>query len=185
MIRLDLFFATSNVHKFTEAKEILPKSANIKQFRFEYTEIRSDSLEDIARDAADAAYKQCRESVFVEDSGLFITALNGFPGTYSSWTLEKLGLDGILKLMKGVENRDATFEACIAYRDRYETHVFHGACHGRIADGKRGDDGFGYDPIFIPEGHEQTFAESITLKNKLSHRYKTLLEFSEFLKSRE
>ena len=180
---MEIFFATGNKHKFAEAKAVL-SDVELKQHQFRHNEIRSDSLEEIARDAAEKAYRQCKAPVFVEDSGLFIPALNGFPGTYSSWVLEKIGLDGILRLMQGAENREARFEACIAYKEAYDVWVLHGSCHGSLTEEERGEGGFGYDPIFVPEGHEQTFAENITLKNKLSHRYKTLLEFSRFLRTR-
>lgn len=180
---MEIFFATGNTHKFAEAKAVL-SDVELKQYVFRQREIRSDSLEEIARDAVEKAYKECKKPVFVEDSGLFIPALNGFPGTYSSWTLEKIGLDGILRLMQGIENREARFEACIAYNDGSQVRAFHGSCQGRLAGEERGEAGFGYDPVFVPEGHEQTFAENITLKNKLSHRYKTLLELSRFLRTR-
>lgn len=183
---MEVLFATSNKGKLEEAAEILKEAGvKVKQYSFRYREIRSDSLEEVARDAVRAAYKRCKEPVFVEDAGLFIQALNGFPGTYSSWVLKKLGIKGILKLMEGVHERSAYFEACIAYQeDNYTIATFHGKCFGRITEEPRGSKGFGFDPIFIPEGENQTFAESITLKNKLSHRYKTLLEFSKSLKLR-
>jgi XTP/dITP diphosphohydrolase len=182
---LEILFATSNKDKFAEASKTLSGlGLPVKHFPFDHREIRSDSLEEIARNSVDAAYKRCRSAVFVEDSGLFIDALNGFPGTFSGWVEKKIGTAGILRLMAGMEDRTAHFEAVIAYRDGYGVSVFHGACHGRIAEGARGEDGFGYDPIFMPEGEDQTFAESIELKNKLSHRYKSLLEFSRSLKPR-
>jgi XTP/dITP diphosphohydrolase len=148
---------------------------------FSHSEIRSDSLEEIARDAALAAFRECGKPVFVEDSGLFISAYGGFPGTFSSWVQGKLGNPGILRLLEGAEDRTAYFEACIAYHDGKGLSVFTGRCHGAIAKEARGGAGFGYDPIFVPEGRSQTFAENILLKNKLSHRYKSLLEFSKSL----
>jgi XTP/dITP diphosphohydrolase len=182
---MELLFATGNPDKFSEASSILSDAGVVlKQHVFRHREIRSDSLEEIARDAVGAAYSQCGAPVFVEDSGFFVTALNDFPGAYSAWALGKVGLDGMLRLMEGVEDRRARFEACIAFHDGKEVHAFHGACQGSVAAEKRGEGGFGYDPIFVPEGHEQTFAESVTLKNRLSHRYKTLLEFSRFIQSR-
>ncbi len=182
---MEILFATSNKNKFNEAAQMLKaEGIDLKQYSFSYNEIRSDSLEEIARDAITAAYKRCKLPVFVEDSGLFIESLSGFPGAYSSWALNKIGLDGILKLMEGKDNRSAYFEACIAYRDGYDVVTFRGKCPGRISEEARGEDGFGYDSIFIPEGEHQTFAESIELKNKLSHRYKSLLEFSKSLNSR-
>ena len=157
------------------------KGIGVEHFQFDHREIRSDSLEEIARDAAEAAHKACGKPVFVEDTGLFIDSLNGFPGTYSAWALKKLGIDGILKLLKG-KDRNAYFEACIAYHDGERVSVFFGRCEGTIAEEPSGDSGFGYDPIFIPAGHSQTFAQSIGLKKDISHRYKSVLEFSRSLK---
>jgi XTP/dITP diphosphohydrolase len=178
-----VLFATSNKHKFQEASQLL--DMKITQLEFDYTEIRSESLEEVARDAVRAAYKRCREPVFVEDTGLFIKELNGFPGPYSGWVHGKIGSEGIIKLLDGVSNRSAYFEAFIGYmKDKEHVSLFHGKCPGTIALEPRGDDGFGYDSIFIPDGGHQTFAESIELKNKLSHRYKALLEFSKSISLR-
>jgi XTP/dITP diphosphohydrolase len=181
---MELLFATSNTHKAAEAAAILKKfGITVNHFRLDHRELRSDSLEEIAREAAEAAYAACGRPVFVEDSGLFIRALQGFPGSYSAWVHGKLGNEGILRLMKGAADRAAHFEACIAFHDGSMVSVFHGACPGSIAPEARGAAGFGYDPIFIPEGEKQTFAERIALKNNLSHRYKALLEFSTALAS--
>jgi len=180
---MDLHFATSNENKFREAKEILAKNRiKVLHFPFNHNEMRSDSLSEIAEEAVHAAYEKVKAPVFVEDAGLFINALNGFPGTYSAWVQKKIGCDGILKLMQGIENRSAEFRATIAFTDGKEVHTFEGICQGSIAGQKFGSSGFGYDPIFIPEGYSQTFAQNIELKNKLSHRYKSLLEFSEYLR---
>lgn len=182
---MEIFFATSNPNKFAEAAEILVGAGiTVRHFFFDHNEIRSDSLEEVARESVSAAYQLCRAPVFVEDAGLFINALNGFPGTYSGWVQKKIGVEGILKLMNGVEDRSAYFEACVAYHDGYCISTYHGRCDGRIAEKAKGASGFAYDPIFIPAGHSQTFAENIELKNNLSHRYKSLLEFSKSLNPR-
>ena len=182
---MTIFFATSNRGKFQEAQKVLAgHGIAIEHFPFAHREIRSESLEEVALEAAEEAYRRCQEPVFVEDSGLFIKALGGFPGTYSAWVLKKIGTGGILKLMDGVRDRSAYFEACIAYHDGEKVRTFSGKCDGSIAEEQRGRDGFGYDPIFIPSGMDKTFAESIDLKNKLSHRYISLSEFSISLKLR-
>jgi len=180
---MEIFFATSNRNKLEEARGILGSaSATVCHFPFEYREIRSDSLEEIARDAVEEAYRRCQKPVFVEDAGLFIAALNGFPGTYSAWVQKKIGNHGILKLMEGAGNRSAHFEACIAYHDGESIAVFQGRCEGKISNKLRGKGGFGYDPLFVPSDADgQTFAENVSLKNRLSHRYKALLEFSKSL----
>lgn len=176
---MELYFATSNKHKFGEASRML-EGIDLKHFQFIHTEIRSDSLEEIARDAAQNAFSELGKPVFVEDTGLFIDALNGFPGTYSGWVLGKIGCAGILKLLG--DKRDAEFRAVVAYNDGKGIKPFLGICKGRIAHKAEGESGFGYDPIFIPEGHSQTFAQNIGLKNKLSHRYVSLLELNKFLR---
>jgi XTP/dITP diphosphohydrolase len=179
----EVYFATGNRHKFKEALDVFGKvDIALKHFEFRHNEIRSDSLEEIARESAESAYKELGKPVFVEDSGLFIDALEGFPGTYSAWVNKKLGCKGILKLLDGIEKREARFEACIAYNDGNEIRTFRGICGGNISENERGKDGFGYDPVFVPKGESSTFAESITLKNKYSHRYKSLLELIRYLK---
>jgi len=181
---MEILFATSNHGKAEEAAEILKKyGIVVKHFPFEHTEIRSENLDEIAAEAVSAAYAECQKPVFVEDSGLFIRALNGFPGPYSAWVQRKLGNAGILCLMSGVADRSAHFEASIAFHDGKSVRAFHGTCHGSIAREVCGTSGFGYDPIFVPEGEKQTFGERIELKNNLSHRYKALLEFSTALAS--
>jgi XTP/dITP diphosphohydrolase len=178
----EILFATSNAHKFAEAEEVLGKrGVHLARLDFAHNEIRSDSLEEVAREAAEAAFRACKRPVFVEDAGLFIEALGGFPGTYSAWVQKKIGNAGILRLLAGGASRRARFEACIAYHDGKSVSCFRGACPGSIAAEERGAAGFGYDPIFVPEGRSQTFAENIQLKNNISHRYKSLLEFSKNL----
>jgi XTP/dITP diphosphohydrolase len=183
---MEIYFATSNKNKFEEASKILGGfGILVSNFQFIHSEIRSDSLEEIAREAVAVAYKKCRKPVFVEDTGLFINVLNGFPGTFSGWALKKIGVRGILKLLEGSQDRSAYFETCIAYTDGKVITSSFGRCEGTIAKEASGVSGFGYDPIFVPAGYTQTFAESITLKNKLSHRYKSLLEFSKTITSRK
>jgi len=174
---MEIYFATGNKNKFREAKKVFEDSlpgCSLEQFEFSHNEIRSDSLEEISEEAVKAAYDEVKKPVFVEDAGLFIDALNGFPGTYSGWVYKKIGDRGILNLLKGEANREARFQANIAFHDANEIRHFHGICEGNIAEVSGGEGGFGYDPIFVPEGWSTTFAESIELKNKLSHRYKSL-----------
>ncbi len=182
---MEIYFATGNPNKFKEAKKIFEKNAAgimLKHFEFRHREIRSDSIEEIALESAEAAYRELGKPVFVEDTGLFIDALDGFPGTYSAWVQKKIGCRGILKLLEGIGESDARFEACIAFNDGKGIRSFKGVCEGTIAESERGKSGFGYDPIFVPKGESSTFAESIELKNKYSHRYKSLLELIRYLK---
>lgn len=184
---MEVLFATSNKHKFNEAKEILfNANVDVRHFEFMHNEIRSDSLEEIATEAAEAAYKLAKKPVFVEDSGLFVDALNGFPGTYSAWAQKKIGNEGLLKLMAGAANRNASFRTCIAFvNGDGAAKTFTAECKGQIAEKPRGNGGFGYDPIFIPEGETHTFAENASFKNKHSHRYKSLLLLANHLATDE
>jgi len=176
-----IYFATSNPNKVKEVQEILEE---VEHFPFDHNEIRSDDAEEIAREAVEAAYSKLKKPVFVEDSGLFIEGLKGFPGTYSGWVQKKIGSKGILKLMNGIKNRNAEFRCSIAYIDENGIKIITERCKGEISLEERGKSGFGYDPIFIPEGNERTFAESIELKTKLSHRYKAIIELKKYLKNK-
>ena len=179
----EIYFATSNLHKFEEAKKILTNfDIRVHHYNFKHNEIRSDSLEEVAKEAALCAYQELQKPVFVEDTGLFIDSLQGFPGCYSAWVLKKIGQNGILKLLKIEKNRAATFNTCIAfYEDKNNLKIFFGTCKGSISKAKKGENGFGYDQIFIPESYKKTFAQSILLKNKLSHRYNALVQFTNHL----
>jgi len=177
-----IYFATSNKHKFKEAKEILAgRGISVKHFLFKHNEIRSDSIEEVALESVKAAYKKLKKPVFVEDTGLFVKSLGGFPGTYSGWVFGKIGAKGILKLMQGEKIRNAEFKTCIAFTNGKRVKTFTGTVKGTISKRMKGKKGFGYDPVFIPRGEKKTFAESIVLKNKLSHRYKSLLKFSKYI----
>ncbi len=172
-------FATSNVHKFEEARRVLGDIIIRKDFRCR--EIRAEDVAEVAEDAVRRAYAHFRTPVFVEDSGLFIKALNGFPGAYSKWVYEKVGCEGVLKLMIGIEDRTAYFRCAVAFFDGQSVSTFVGTCKGTISYAVRGEGGFAYDRIFIPDGFNKTFAEKIELKYVLSHRYKALMKLKEFL----
>ena len=148
----------------------------------EKEEIQSSRLEEIALHALrridfhDAPF-------FVEDAGLFVEALNGFPGPYSSYVYKTIGCEGILKLLEGLDNRKAYFLSVVALKaPGLGDVVFNGKVNGIIASEMRGEKGFGFDPIFIPDGCEKTFAEmSIEEKSRYSHRGKALRKMGEWI----
>lgn len=147
-------------------------------------EIQSESLSEIALYSATAAYLSVRKPLIVEDSGLFIKSLNMFPGAMSSYVYRTIGIRGVLKLMEGVEDREAFFESVIALAAPTldGVKIFKGSVRGRIAEEPRGAGGFGFDPIFIPGGYSSTFAEmSIEEKNAISHRGVAFRALSEWL----
>lgn len=179
---LEIHFCTSNKGKFSEAEKILNKyGVNIIHAPLTLEERRSESVEEIAEGCALRAYSILRKPLFVEDSGLFVPALNGFPGAYSAWVLGKIGNEGILRLLSGAKDRSAEFRCAIAFTEGKEVRLFTGSVRGRVSESIRGNGGFGYDPVFVPEGEEKTFAEAPSLKDSLSHRTRALQKFGENL----
>ncbi|AFK21999.1 XTP/dITP diphosphatase [Pyrococcus sp. ST04] len=180
---MKIFFITSNDGKVREAKALLePLGVEVIKKTIEYPEIQAGSLEEVVEFGAKWLAEILDGPFMIEDSGLFIEALNGFPGVYSAYVYKTIGLDGILKLLSDVENRRAYFKSVIGYYDG-KLHIFKGIVWGRISTEKRGIHGFGYDPIFVPDGYEKTFAEMTTEeKNAISHRGKALKEFHRWLK---
>jgi len=194
----DVIFASSNTHKYEEAEKILAEfDIELGFFQTELVEIQDDSLSKIALQKAENAYEKCKKPVIVEDDGLFIESLSGFPGPYSSYIFDTIGNNGILKLLALSEsrlehsdknpflgeNRDAQFVAIIAFCDSSnEPTLFESRVAGTISKNIQ-DGGWGYDPIFIPEKQNKTYAE-LTNKNKLSHRYESLKKFASWFNSK-
>ncbi|MEM4311356.1 MAG: XTP/dITP diphosphatase [Nitrososphaerales archaeon] len=179
-----IVFATCNKKKFEEVKEILQEyNIELERRDVKGLEIQSDELAPIALFSAIQAYNQVKREVIVEDSGLFIKSLKGFPGTYSSFVYRTLGLKGILKLMEGLEERSAYFLSSLGFCDGKEVKLFLGKVEGWVSYSERGDRGFGFDPIFIPEKLDKTFGElSLEEKNKISHRSRSVRQLAEWLK---
>ncbi len=140
--------------------------------------MQADSLEEVVLEALREIEG---DNFFIEDSGLFVEALNGFPGVYSAYVFRTLGYEGLLKLMEGEQNREAYFESVVGLRFRGEVKIFRGRVYGRIAEEPKGDKGFGYDPVFIPEGYSLTFAQSPEIKNRVSHRKRALEQMHAYL----
>lgn len=184
-----LFFVTGNPHKVEEARvafEAAGLELPLEQAAVEAPELQADTLQEVARFSADQVRERFRGAFFLEDAGLFIDALQGFPGVYSSYVFSTLGLDGVLRLMESVpeDERTARFESCIAYRPtRGKTKLFLGACEGRILDAPREGRDFGFDPIFAPKGDDRAFSEiPAGEKNKVSHRGAALAQLVDHLK---
>lgn len=171
----DLFFVSSNDHKYLEAKKILHEFGITLGFlKSDLEEIQSNALDEIALRKAKYAFSKFKRSVIIEDDGLFIDSLKGFPGSYSSYVFKTIGNDGILNLLKN--NRKAKFVSIITYCDKSILQSFDGKLDGTISRSQKGK-GWGYDPIFIPKNSKKTFAE-MNDKNNFSHRYKALKKFS-------
>ncbi|KYK26417.1 non-canonical purine NTP pyrophosphatase [Thermoplasmatales archaeon SG8-52-1] len=182
-----LYFITSNKGKVKEAKDKFSDiDIKIIQKDLGYPEIQADTLEEVAFFGAEHVKKKFNRPFILEDAGLFINALNGFPGVYSAYVYHKIGCDGILRLLKDFnENRNATFKSMYAYcKPNKKPIIFSGECQGMISKKEIGTLGFGFDPIFIPKGKLKTFAQMKTKeKNKISHRGKSLDKLKDFFKN--
>jgi XTP/dITP diphosphohydrolase len=175
-----IVFATNNNHKLLEVQKILGNSFRLKSlvdigFSEDIPE-DFDTLEQNASQKAWYLYNRCGIDCFADDTGLEVDALDGKPGVYSARYAgeQRNPQDNIIKLLadlRGVSNRYAQFRTVISLIISGEEHQFQGVVRGSIIDELKGSDGFGYDPIFVPEGYNLTFAEmELELKNKISHR---------------
>ncbi len=174
-----LALVTQNEHKLEELRPLFEEyQIKFEPVAIEKFEIRSDTVEEIARIAAEHAFESLEYPTVVDDTGLHINSLNGFPRTYPAFVLETIGTQGILKLMHGLENREAIFTTAVGYADRSGSKTFVGSMHGSISEIEVGSGGFGYDPIFIPSGYDRTYAElDFSEKVRISHRTKAFREF--------
>ena len=178
-----LYFATSNPAKVKEVEAILHGyPLVVRQVDAKGREIQSDSLQEIAEESACRAAEETQLPVFVEDAGLFIGHLEGFPGPYASYVYRTIGVEGILVLMQNVPNRRAVFYSVVAFCvPGNKPQSFTGKVEGIITNSARGG-GFGFDPIFEPKGGDnKTFGEmSLQEKNLCSHRTKAVRKLAEW-----
>ena len=180
---------TRNKSKFEEAKLILNEyGINVIQIPMQVHEIQSEDLFEIATFRLECALKHIPPPIATEDSGLFIDALNGFPGSFSSYVFKTIGCNGILKLMQGITNRKARFISVVAFADQNrKVHLFDGIVEGVISKSARGNYGFGFDPIFCPKERPQTTFAEMTReeKSKISHRSRAFRKLAKFLLASE
>lgn len=191
---MELVFATNNAHKLEEVQQMVGDKFVLKSL----ADIGCDddipetgvTFQENAQQKTDYLFQKYQVDCFGDDSGLEIDALNGEPGVYSarysgSRDMEK-NIDLVLEKLQGQENRKARFKTVISLFLDGEQHFFEGTVEGRIIASRTGTEGFGYDPIFIPEGYDQTFAEmSLEEKNKISHRSQAVAKLVGFLNSNE
>jgi len=177
--------ATSSDDKYTEAREILAEfGVELRRIDVEKIEIQADNPVEIVEYSLRQMEDDGRALV-MEDAGIFIEHFGGFPGPYSSYVLKRLDNPGILKLMEGVEDRRAHYESAVAIRSGNEISSFRGYVRGTIASRVKGTEGFGYDPIFIPDEEDgRTFGEMTEEeKNVISHRARAFRKLGEWLVS--
>ncbi len=190
MTNINLIFATSNQNKVLEIQKILPKKFNIKSLKdlnyFEDVPENETTIEGNAIFKAKYIYEKFNINVFADDTGLEVEALNGEPGVHSARYAgttrnSEKNIKKLLENLKNIKNRNARFKTVIALIIDNKLHIFSGIVEGYILDSPKGNNGFGYDPIFCPNGFDKSFAE-LTLKEKnlISHRsfaMKKLIDF--------
>jgi len=184
-----VLFATSNLGKLEEARAILsPFGISVEQFDGKGVEIQADTNSEVAAYASRGAARSAGRAVLVEDAGLYVDSLHGFPGPYSAYAFKTIGLAGIVALLRSSPPVwTARFVSSLAYCEpRGEPSLFEGSVSGTITARPRGKKGFGFDPIFVPDGRAKTFGE-MTLKEKcsVSHRANSMKGFAKWYLSRD
>lgn len=187
-----LVFATNNAHKLEEIAAILGEKIELLSLKdIECTADipeTANTLEGNATQKAEYIYQQYGLDCFADDTGLEVEALDGAPGVFSARYAgeghnSEDNMQKLLQNLQGVTNRKAQFRTVICLIWDGKKYLFEGICKGEIIEEKRGNAGFGYDPIFVPEGYDQTFAElGNDIKNSISHRAKAVELLCNFLK---
>lgn len=179
---MQITLITSNKGKLKELKKYLEPEIKVEHIGVEYRELRSDDPEEIAKFSAKQLAEKLKKPVMVEDSGLFIKALNDFPGTCSAYIHKRIGLKGILKLMKNIEDRTCFYKSAVAFCiPSKEAISFFGEEKGSIAEKEKGSFGFGHDPIFIPEGSNKTYGEMENAEEVKKFRRIAVQKLKEYL----
>jgi len=192
---MELIFATHNQHKTEEAKEIAASAFRIKNLKdigcFEEIPETADTLQGNALQKARYVHEHYHVNCFADDTGLEVEALDGRPGVYSArfageHCTYQDNVDKLLQEMAEKTNRKACFKTVVALILEEKEYLFEGRVDGEIIESQRGTSGFGYDPVFLPEGFDSTFAEmSDEEKNSISHRGRAMRKMMDFLKNKK
>ena len=190
---MKLVFATNNQNKTKEVQSLIPSHITLLSLKdigcFEEVPETQLTIKGNAVQKAEYIKENYGFDCFADDTGLEVETLNGEPGVFSArYAGEQRdandNMNKLLMELDGKPNRNARFKTVIALHLNNELHTFEGICKGEITSSKKGDSGFGYDPIFIPDGFTQTFAEmELSLKNKIGHRGKAVTNLVDFLNS--
>lgn len=177
---MSIFFITSNKGKFAELQSLIP---HLQMKELDLLEIQETDPKKIIQEKLNEAFKHTSGEIVLEDTSLSLEVLNGLPGPLIKWFLKNLGTDGLASLVTKLGNTKAEAKTIIAYaKSPTETHFFEGVRQGKIVK-PRGENGFGWDAIFVPEGFDKTYAElSIEKKNQTSHRFFAASKLAEYLK---
>lgn len=164
-----IIFVTTNKGKLQEARGIL--GVEVEGLELEIDEVQTLDPVECVEKKAEAAYAKAKQAILVEDTCLFFEAWNGLPGVFINYFMKTLDNEGLIRLMKGEKNREAKAQAAFCYFDGEEKITAIGEIKGTISEKPRGDNGFGWDSIFVPKGVDKTFAEMTSEeKNKISMR---------------
>ena len=193
---MKLVFATNNLNKLSEVQKMLPNSIELLSLKdincFDEIDETETTLEGNAKLKVNYITQKFGYNCFADDTGLEVESLDGKPGVYSARFAgepvnSENNMQKLLSKLKNKENRKAQFRTAICLNIDDKQYLFEGICKGEILTKKEGEKGFGYDPIFKPQGYDISFAEmSSTAKNKISHRgiaIKKLVEFLKYYKS--
>ncbi len=188
---MKLAIASANTNKITEIRDLLPASFVLVDLNdlniSEDIPEEQETLEGNAHQKASWLFSRYHFTCIADDTGLEVEALNGKPGVHSArYSGESrdpaANMNKLLQELEGIGNRKARFRTVICYISNSETKYFEGVVNGRIIDELKGEGGFGYDPVFIPDGYDQTFAEmSKTQKNHISHRGRAIASLISYL----
>jgi len=181
---INLKIITSNNGKIKEFTDIFGKTHfNPVKTNIDYPEIQASSLEEVVDFGLSWLQGKIKPPFVIDDAGAFIDNLQGFPGVYSRYIYDTIGLEGVLRQMKNIDERACTFKCVLGLlTEDGKKHKFVGECKGVLIDEERGDGGFGYDPIFVPDGFDKTFAELTSEeKNNISHRGIAMRKLIDFL----
>lgn len=174
------YFATGNKNKLREVNEIL--GMNLEQIDLDLLEPQGIDILEVVEEKAKDAFEKCGKSVLVEDTGLGFSAWNGLPGALIKWFMDTVDNEGIIKMMESETDRSATAKTVVGFYDGTECHTFVGEVHGEISQKVRGENGFGWDKVFIPISHDKTFAEmSPEEKNGISMRKMAIEKLKKYL----
>lgn len=190
---MELVIASNNKGKIREILELLPDAVLLSLDDVGFTDDTPEPWHTFGENAlakASAVYQFCGKNVFADDSGICVNALGGRPGVdsahFSGTRDDEQNLQHLLRELEGKDDRSAYYKAviCLIWND--EVYYFEGVCNGHIISEKRGSGGFGYDPVFVPDGFSHTFGElSPEIKNSISHRGRAVRKMVEFIKSKE
>lgn len=178
-MKKNIYFVTSNLGKLQECKKIIP---DLEQIDIDLPEIQELDPHKVIKEKLECAYSRLKKPVLVEDTSVFLECLNGFPGPLIKWFIQSMGLEKVVELVNKFENQNVYALTIFGYKDSNESPIFFEGKLSGIFVPPSGEDGFGWDSIFIPEGYTKTFAElSPEEKEAISMRTIALQKFEKYI----